>query len=529
MQTAFSGGEDDPAWWRPAGRGSDSFAAMTTAASPVRVRFAPSPTGWLHVGGARTAYFNWLFARQHGGRSVLRVEDTDVARSSPESEGGVLEDLRWLGLDHDEGPDVGGPHGPYRQSERLALYRERAEVLVAQRAAYPCFCTDAELEARRAAALARGEPPHYDGRCRALSQAEREEARRQGRPESLRFVVEPRDWTLHDLVRGEVRFPARMVGDFVLLRSSGLPTYNFACVVDDHAMRISHVIRAEEHLPNTVRQLMLYQGLGVEPPAFAHVPLILNADRSKMSKRAGEVAVAVGDWRQAGYVPEALLSYLALLGFHPGDDREVLSRSELFQAFTLERVGKSGSVFDPDKLRWVNAQVLHGATGAELRRWVAAAAAPGRAEPQWRAELRALTAALEPARIEQLLEFVRRNVGTLAELVAEVAAVLHAAPDDEARAVLADIQAAEVCEAMAEILDGLAEWNPEALKSALHAVGTRLGIRGKPLFQPVRAALTGRLHGPELPSLATVLDRETCAARLRRAATGQPVAGKEDA
>src|SRR5262245_30478353 len=299
--------------------------------SKVRVRFAPSPTGWLHVGGARTAYFNWLYARQHRGAFVVRVEDTDVQRSSDASEKGVLDDLAWLGLDWDEGPDRDGRFGPYRQSERLARYREWVERLVAQGAAYPCFCTDAELEARRRAALAAGRPPHYDGRCRRLSAAERDAERAAGKPESIRFAVEARDWTLEDLVRGEVRFPAGMVGDFVLLRSTGLPTYNCACVVDDASMEISHVIRAEEHLPNTVRQLMLYAAFALDPPKFAHVALILNADRTKMSKRSGEAAVAVGDWRQAGFLPEAPLSYPALLGFHPGDNREILARPQLPQ------------------------------------------------------------------------------------------------------------------------------------------------------------------------------------------------------
>jgi nondiscriminating glutamyl-tRNA synthetase len=269
-------------------------------ASAVRVRFAPSPTGWLHVGGARTAYFNWLFAHRAHGAFVLRIEDTDVERSSAVSESGVLDDLRWLGLGWDEGPDVGGPHGPYRQSERLALYREHAERLRAEGRAYRCFCRDDELERRRAAALAAGRPPQYDGRCRALPAAESDARAAATEPHSVRFAVPARDWTLDDLVRGPVTFPAGMVGDFVLLRSSGLPTYNFACVVDDHAMAISHVIRAEEHLANSPRQLMLYDASGWAPPAFAHVPLILNADRTKMSKRAGEAAVAVGDWRRAG-------------------------------------------------------------------------------------------------------------------------------------------------------------------------------------------------------------------------------------
>ena len=475
----------------------------------IRVRFAPSPTGWLHVGGARTAYFNWLFARQRGGAFVVRIEDTDVQRSSAESESGVLEDLAWLELEWDEGPDRGGGLGPYRQSERLALYRESGERLVARGAAYPCFCRDAELEARRQAALAAGRPPHYDGHCRRMSLAEREAARSEGRPESLRFTVEPRDVVLDDRIRGEIRFPSGMVGDFVLLRSTGLPTYNFACVVDDSAMRISDVIRAEEHLPNTARQLMLYAALGIDPPRFAHVPLILNADRSKMSKRSGEAAVAVGDWRRAGFVPEALLSYLALLGFHPGDEREILSRAELLEAFDLGRVGKSGSVFDPDKLRWVNAHYLHHADGERLLAW----AGPF---------LPATAAALPRERLAALLLAVRGNLATLADLPAELAPFLDGPMvfEAEARAVLEAGRARELCAALAGALEGLAEWSGEAVKSAIQSVGRTLALKGRDLFQPPRAALTGRTHGPELPLVAELLGRERCIARLRAAAQG---------
>jgi len=481
----------------------------------VRVRFAPSPTGWLHVGGARTAYFNWLFARQHQGAFVLRIEDTDVERSSASSELGVLDDLRWLGLEWDEGPDRPGAFGPYRQSERLALYRKHADALLERHAAYPCFCRDDELEARRAAALAAGRPPHYDGHCRNLTDAEREERRREGRPESVRFIAPPRDQVLNDRVRGEVTFPAGMVGDFVLLRSSGLPTYNFACVVDDAGMRISDVIRAEEHLSNTARQLMLYQALGEAPPRFAHVPLILNRDRTKMSKRGGEAAVAVGDWRRDGYLPEALLSYLALLGFHPGDNREILSRAELLEAFTLDRVGKSGSVFDPAKLRWVNAHYLHHAEPGRLREWA-------------EAFLPAAARALPHERLERLIALTRGNLETLADLPRELGPLLGAKFefDPEARATLEDPGAAALCSALAADLDALAEWSAEGFKSALQRLGARLGVKGRGLFQPIRAALTGRIHGPELPLVADALGREVCLERLRAVARGASVAGE---
>jgi len=473
----------------------------------VRVRFAPSPTGWLHVGGARTAYFNWLFARQHQGAFVIRVEDTDLERSSGESETGVLDDLRWLGLEWDEGPDRGGDFGPYRQSERIDLYRGFAETLVREGKAYPCYCSDAELETRRAAAHAAGRPPHYDGRCRKLTPEERAARAAEGRPASIRFAVESRDWVLNDRVRGEVRFPAGMVGDFVLLRSNGLPTYNFAAATDDAGMKITHVIRAEEHLANTPRQLMIYEALGFPPPEFAHVPLILNRDRSKMSKREGEAAVSVGDWRQAGYLAEALLSYLALLGFHPGDDREILSRAELLEAFSLERVGKSGSVFDPDKLRWVNAHYLHHASGAELRRW----GANFLPEP---------ARAVDPAELERWLETIRGNLATLADLEVELAPFLSEtiAFEAEARASLAVPAARELCGALATDLESLAEWSAESIKSTIQALGKRLGIKGRDLFQPLRAALSGRTHGPELPMVAKLLGRERCIARLRAAA-----------
>jgi nondiscriminating glutamyl-tRNA synthetase len=466
------------------------------------------------VGGARTAYFNWLFARQRGGALVLRIEDTDVARSDAVSERAVLDELRWLGLGWDEGPDVGGPHGPYRQGERLAIYREHAEWLLAANRAYRCFCTDAELEARRSAAHAAGRPPHYDGRCRALSPADAAARAAAGEAHSLRFAVEPRDWTFDDAVRGEVTFPPGMVGDFVLLRSSGLPTYNFACAVDDHGMAISHVIRAEEHLANTPRQLMLYEAFGWEPPRYAHVPLILNRDRSKMSKREGESAVAVGDWRRAGYVPEALLAYLALLGFHPGDDREVLTRAEMLEAFTLERVGRSGSVFDPAKLAWMNAHWLHHADGATLAAW------SGAAGPDAPAFLPPAAARWPAATLTRVLEAVRGNLATLADLPGELSPFLDEpeAPEPEAKAALDTPGAPRVCAAAAEAFAALADWSAEGVKSAVRALAPALGLKGKDVFLPIRAALTGRTHGPELPLLAELLGRERCVARLARAA-----------
>ncbi len=523
------------ACWVQPRRGCFSLACMTSTPSstptsaapapaerPVRVRFAPSPTGWLHVGGARTAYFNWLYARKHGGAFVLRIEDTDVERSTAASERGVLEDLRWLGLTWDEGPDNGGPHGPYRQSERLELYRAHADQLRAAGQVYRCFCTDAELDAERAAATAAGRPPQYSGRCRTLASAAAGARAAAGEPHSLRFVVPANEQVLDDAVRGRVTFPAGMVGDFVVLRSNGLPTYNFACVVDDHLMEISHVLRAEEHLANTPRQLMLYAAFGWPPPAFAHVALILNSDRTKMSKRAGEAAVAVGDWRRAGYVPEALLSYLGLLGFHPGDDREVLTRADMTAAFVLDRLGSSGSVFDPAKLAWMNAHWLHEAPGATLQAWALQA---GSDAPDFLPEsVRAWPLELRMA----VLEAVRGNLATLADLPRELAPFVDevALPEPAAEQALAAASAAAVCAAAAAAFAELADWRAEGVKSAVRTVGETLGIKGRELFQPIRAALTGRTHGPELPLIAELLGRERCVTRLERASV-RPAAERE--
>jgi len=320
------------------------------SAAPVRVRFAPSPTGSLHIGGARTALFNWLYARHTGGTFLLRSEDTDLVRSTREAEAQVLADLRWIGLDWAEGPDVGGPYGPYRQSERGALYRKDAERLLATGEAFYCYCTDEELAAHRTAQQKAGQAPHYPGTCRELTEAQRAERRAAGRPEAIRFRVPGTPITFVDHVRKEVSFPGDQVGDFVILRANGLPTYNFACVVDDALMRITHVIRAEEHLSNTPRQLMLYAALGYAPPEFAHVSLILNADRSKMSKRSGEDATFVTEFKARGYLPEALVNFIVLLGWSYDGTQEIFSVPELIEKFSLERLNPTGAVFDKDKL-----------------------------------------------------------------------------------------------------------------------------------------------------------------------------------
>ncbi|MBD3366997.1 MAG: glutamate--tRNA ligase [Candidatus Eisenbacteria bacterium] len=472
--------------------------------SSVRVRFAPSPTGHLHVGGARTALMNWLFAKHEGGSFVLRIEDTDIARSTAESESAVLEDLRWLGLLWDEGPDVGGSRGPYRQSERTDIYRERAERLVEEGKAFRCYCTDDELEEKRQEALEEGRHPHYDGTCRHLSEEERRAREAAGREPTIRLFGPEHDIRFEDVVRGEVVFRAPMLGDFIILRSDGRPTYNFAVVVDDQAMDITHVIRADDHLSNTMRQLLVAEALDAEPPRFAHVPLVVGRDRSKLSKREG--ATSVAEFREAGYLPEALVNYLALLGWSSPDAQELLSRDELVERFTLDRISSSAAAFDGDKLDWVNGHHI-------------------REEPLERIVeliLPFLEAAGLPSddeRVPAIVDLVRENATRLPDIAVEAACFFDGSYDveDEALEALAAEGASELLETLAAALEEPGGEDERTFKDTLKAVGKELGLKGAGLYMPVRAALTGRTHGPSLVEVARLLGPERIGERLKKA------------
>lgn len=469
----------------------------------VRVRFAPSPTGHLHVGGARTALFNWLFAKQSGGSFVLRIEDTDTARSSRDFERAVLADLAWLGLTWDEGPDVGGDHGPYRQSERLDLYRERARILVEEEKAFPCYCTDEELEAKRKEALARNRAPQYDGACRDLSETERAAREASGLRPSVRLRRPTRDVSFRDLVRGDVTLASEMLGDFVIMRSDGRPTYNFAVVVDDALMRISHVIRAEEHLPNTMRQLLVYEALGLDAPKFAHVSLIVDKDRSKLSKRRG--ATSVAEFREAGYLPGALLNYLALLGWSPAGGREIMSVDDLVGEFALDRVSPSPAAFDEEKLDWVNAHHLR----EEPIERVATLARPF-------AEDAGLNAG-DADQFERMVALVRDGLKRLSDLPDAIGFLVAddvAFEDDALAWVGRSDSRAVVARVLTEVSAGEGPISPDSFKRTLKSVGGELGVKGEDLFMPVRAALTGKTHGPALGNVAAVLGRDAVARRL---------------
>lgn len=472
----------------------------------VRVRFAPSPTGYLHVGGARTAIFNWLFARHNGGVFVVRIEDTDAERSTRESERALMNDLRWLGLDWDEGPEAGGPHGPYRQSERLEMYRAAADDFIARGLAYPCFCTDEVLEEKRRAALARGINPQYDGTCRNLSPDEVAKRREAGIPETVRFRVPVDIVAFDDVIRGPMDLDTNMVGDFVILRSSGLPTYNFAAAHDDHRMEITHVLRGEEHLSNTLRQMLIYHAMGADAPVFAHVPLILAEDRSKLSKRHG--SASIGDLRAHGYLSGAVFNYLALLGWSHPQEKEVMPVAELVEAFDIKRINNSAAVFDRKKLSWMNGQHIRRVEPDALF----AMAQPYL--PDW------VSDRYDEAARRGIVALLHDHVETLSDLGDQCEIFRNdVARDADATEALAAPDAPAVLRGLAEALRaGHGALTPESFKAAVKDVGKAAGVKGKDLFFPVRAAITGTVHGPDLSRIAAIKGRDAVLRLLERAA-----------
>lgn len=471
----------------------------------MRLRFAPSPTGHLHVGNARTALFNWLLARGSGGTFVLRIEDTDAERSTRASEAAILDDLRWLGLTWDEGPEAGGAHGPYRQSERLGLYRFHGEELLARDRAYYCFCAPELLEEDRRAALAAGRPPKYVGRCRGIALDEARRRMAAGEKAALRFRVgDGADVAFDDLVRGRVTFPREVIGDPVILRSDAVPAYNFAVVVDDGLMGITHVIRGEDHVSNTPRQLLIYEALGWTPPAFAHLALVMGPDHSPLSKRHG--ATSVREFRERGYLPEALVNYLALLGWSPGGADEVLPVEELARRFRVEDVGRSAGVFDAEKLAWVNRHYLKACAPDRL----VALCAPVLARAGW---LRATPDAAATEYLAGVLPAAAGSVDRLEEVAERLRFLFdfdaaRTLADEALAAELRDPAAREVVSALAEeVSDGVRLRDREAFRAMSNRVKGRTGAKGKALFHPMRVALTGEGSGMELDLAVPAIDR----------------------
>lgn len=481
----------------------------------IRVRFAPSPSGFLHIGGARTALYNWLYARNRGGQFILRIEDTDQSRSTEEAIEAICDALRFLGLNWDEGPGEGGEVGPYRQTARIDKYLVEAKKLVEQDKAYWCYCTPEELKERRKTLLKSGKPPRYDRRCLALSDEEKEQYLKKGQKCALRFRIPEEGTTaFHDSIRGDVSFENKEISDFVILRSDNTPTYNLAVVVDDALMQISHVIRGEDHLSNTPKQILLYQALGFEVPQFAHLPMIVGADRTPLSKRHG--AIDVGEFRIQGYLKEALVNYIAILGWSYDDATTLFSIPELIEKFSLERVSTSPALFDIDKLKWMNGQYIRQMNLTELtRRCLPFLEEAGliKQEPdderfKWLEKI----IALEQERVKKLEEVAQAIDFFFADQVEydakSVEKVLKRQKD-----------AQKVLKLAEERLDSLTDFKRGSIEETLRELQEKLELKPKLVFQPVRVAVTGRMVSPPLFETIELLGKEKTTARLKAVQT----------
>lgn len=472
-----------------------------------RTRFAPSPTGELHVGNARTALFNWMFARHWGGNLILRIEDTDESRSALSYQINLLDDLKWLGLDWDEGSGKDGAHGPYKQSERLDIYSDHLKKLMDSDLVYPCYCTEEELDEERQTLILSKRMPRYMGKCRNLSDAEREALVAQGRKPSYRFKVPPTSIELNDLIRGPIKFEGESIGDFIIVRSNGMPAYNFAVVIDDHLMAITHVIRGEDHLSNTALQIMLYRAFGYQPPAFAHHCLILGKDHAKLSKRHG--SVSVGEFRRRGFLPEALLNYLGLLGSSFTDGREIFSQSEMIEVFSLERASKSGAVFDEGKLRWLNAIYIRSLATDELIM---------RLQP-FLHEFGFQPETLDPEWFKNVIEIVKDELTTLADIGGHIDLFFDDRYEisSDAKHILDTANARKVVQSFGEYLADATGSPQEIYIAAIKHAKEKSGVKGRDLYMPVRAALTGKITGPELDKVFVILGKDSACQRLKRA------------
>jgi glutamyl-tRNA synthetase len=480
--------------------------------NPVRVRFAPSPTGFLHVGNVRTALFNWLLAGGNNGVFLLRIEDTDAERSKLKYEKQLIDDLRWLGLDWNEGIERGGPYGPYRQSDRFALYQEYAQRLLNEDKAFRCFCSEEQLDKVRQEQLTRREPSHYSGTCRHLSAAELETHRTAGTPFTLRLRVRPGIVGFSDLVFGRLDIETTQISDPVLLRSDGSPTYNFCCVIDDFLMKISHVIRGDGHLSNTHRQILIYEALGAPVPQFAHLSTILGPDGQKLSKRHG--ATSIEEFRRQGYLPEALANYLALLGWSPPNEgQEIMSLEETKNLFDLSRVLKSPAIFDAVKLDWMNRSYINRTPGEMLAGWAkdffaGAGLVPANPDPptlSW---------------LARAIDLVKTHVDHLDQLPVETAIIYGFETDTpeldaEAREMLQKSESRAVADEFARRVEEKERLSPELYREIVAEVKAATHQKGRNLFHPIRAALTGRGSGPDLEKLIPLYE-EGCLLDLPR-------------
>jgi len=475
-----------------------------------RVRFAPSPTGHLHVGGARTALYNWLFARGQGGSFILRIEDTDRSRSTDESIRQIISSLGWLGLDWNEGPGVGGNFGPYRQMERVGIYQEVVDDLLARGKAYRCYCSPEDLEASRAAAKADGSPYVYDGRCRDLTDEQEQQLKADGCEATIRLRTADTGITIvRDIIKGDVEFDNSIIGDFIIVRSSGVPTYNFAVAVDDARMEVTHVIRGDDHLPNTPRQLMAFEAMGVTPPSYGHLPLILGADRTPLSKRHG--ASSVEEFRSQGFLREALANYLALLGWSLDGETTIIKIDDLIRNFSLDRIGKTAAVFDTEKLLWMNGHYIRsmppGTLAERIDEYLETTTLAGLAGTDGRPTVLEL-APLVQEKLKTLADFVSLTDFFFLPLVFEEKALNRLVQDHKAEPVLSEVLA---------LLDSIEPYDLATIEAAMRTLATEMDIKLGKFLQPVRIAVSGKTITPGMFETLVVLGREKCVERINHA------------
>lgn len=478
----------------------------------LKVRFAPSPTGPFHIGGARSALFNWLVARHADGTFLVRIEDTDLKRSTKESEENIKDSLKWLGMNWDEGIDVGGPHGPYRQTERLDLYKKEVQRLLDEGKAYYCYCSAEELEKSRKAQLDAGKTPIYDEHCRHLTEEEKAKYEAEGRKPVVRLKVRKDGvFAFDDMVRGHVEFQAAGVGDFIIMKSDGIPVYNFAVVIDDAFMEVTHVIRAEEHLSNTPRQLAIYEALGYKPPKFGHISLILGEDHKKMSKRHG--ATSVTEYRNMGYLPEAVVNYLALLGWTPKGEQEIFTEEELIKQFSMKRVSSNDAVFDINKLNWINFQYMKKLDADQLYDLIVpflvkagyVDAAVSEEKKDW---------------LKKVIWFMKDHIYFAGQAADELRFFFEDMPALTDEAILSIMKAetsGKLLKAFIEDLKALETFDQAEIKKCFNACMKAQGIKGKAAYEPTRIALTGVTQGPGMFEMMELFGREKTMDRLEAA------------
>lgn len=476
----------------------------------IRVRYAPSPTGQLHIGNARTALFNYLFAKHYDGKFIIRTEDTDEKRNVEGGEESQLRYLKWLGIEWDEGPDIGGEYGPYRQTERLDIYKKYVDELLERGLAYKCYMTEEELEEEREAQRARGEVPKYSGKHRNLTEEQIAAFEQEGRKPSIRFrVPDDKTYTFNDIVRGEITFESSDFGDWVIVKKNGIPTYNFAVAVDDHLMNITHVLRGEEHISNTPKQMMIYEAFGWEQPKFGHMTLILNENRKKLSKRDEHIVQFIEQYRNLGYLPEAMFNFISLLGWSPGGEEEIFDKETLIKIFDPDRLSISAAIFDQKKLQWMNNEYIKNSEldtviDLAMPHLIAAGKLPENMDEDKR----------EWA--EKVIALYREQLRYGQEIVelTELFFTEEIVYDEAAMNVLKEEQVPEVLQTFRSKLDQLELFTAEEIQAQMKATQKETGHRGKKLFMPIRVATTGKTHGPELPLAIELLGKDVVLTRL---------------